>query len=282
MREAAPDEIVSLLAEQITVEGVAARRAHLMRKLGSAHLSRGELEKATKWFQRALDAARDASVMHLVVDAQLGLAQVAIERDQDDLADRHLCSALECVKSLPHWAAHASVLKLQALLLARRGDFTGALRLLDSAHEVAFDYNLYEEISWIDNQRREVEEWLSLASFPAHDLTDLASEVQRLENWFPEERPELRRLWWYWRGDEVMRNLRISGQASALIVTDDSEELVELCDDLRELFDLSAFTAESTFVDREAVHGFVPIPEDLDFPYINFVYLTDQPDATAS
>lgn len=281
MNEPAPDEIVSLITEQITAEHVDTRRAELMRRLGSAHLSRRELEKAAKWFQRALGTARDKNAMHLVVDARIGLAQVAIGRDQDDLAEAELMSALTAADGLPHWAAHASIPTLQALLLARRGDFRGALRLLDSAHEIAFDYNLHEEISWIDDQRREVREWLSLTSFPTHDLADLASEIQRLESWFPEEQKELRRLWWYWRGDEVMRNLRISGQAGALIVTDDVNELADLREGLGVLFDLTTFTSESAFADREPVHGFVPIPENLEFPYVNFVYMMDNPDAAS-
>ncbi|MGV1005812.1 MAG: TIR domain-containing protein [Candidatus Nanopelagicales bacterium] len=279
MNEPAPDEIVSLITEQITAERVDTRRAELMRRLGSAHLSRRELDKATKWFQRTLGTARDTNALHLVVDAQIGLAQVAIRRDQDDLAESELTSAMTAADGLPHWAAHASIPTLQALLLARRGDFRGALRLLDSAHEIAFDYNLHEEMSWIEDQRQDVREWLSLTSFPTHDLADLASEMRRLESWFPEEQRELRRLWWYWRGDEVMRNLRISGQAGALIVTDDANEVADLSESLVALFDLTTFTSESAFADREPVHGFVPIPKNLDFPYVNFVYMMDNPDA---
>lgn len=278
--EAAPDEILELLAQQIASEPVVVRRVELMRRLGTAHLSRQEFESSVKWFQRALDAARDARAMHLVVDAYLGLAQVAIKRDQDDQANRLLHDAKDAAENLPHWAAHVSITTLQALLSARRGDFTESLALLDSAHHTAFDYNLHDEMSWIDEQRRGVKEWLSLNAFASLDLAELASEIQGLESWFPEEQPELRRLWWYWRGDDVMRNLRVDGSASALIVTDDPDELSELRRDLGALFDLTAFAAETPFVGREPVDGFVPIPEDLDFPYVNFVYTREHPDAS--
>ena len=77
-----------------------------------------------------------------------------------------------------------------------------------------------------------------------------------------------------------MRNLRVDGNASALIVTDDPDELSELRRDLGALFDLTAFAAETPFVGREPVDGFVPIPEDLDFPYVNFVYTREHPDAS--
>lgn len=279
--DAAPDEILELLTQQIASEPLVVRRAELMRRLGTAHLSRQEFDNSVKWFQRSLGAARDARAMRLVVDAYMGLAQVAIKRDQDDHANRLLRDAKEAAENLPHWAAHVSITALQALLCARRGDFTESLKLLDSAHETAFDYNLHDEVSWIDEQRRGVKEWLSLNAFATLDLSELADEVQRLVNWFPEEETELRRLWWYWRGDDVMRNLRIGGNASALIVTDDPDELSALSHDLDSLFDLTTFVAETPFVGRERIDGFVPIPENLDFPYVNFVYVREQPDAAS-
>ena len=160
-------------------------------------------------------------------------------------------------------------------LCARRNDLRKSLRLLDDARTIAFDYNLREEIAWIETQRQEVEQWLSLGALPSCDLSELADEVGRLEDWFPEERSELRRLWWYWRGDDVIRNLKLGPYVGSLVVTDDPAELIELERSLSILFDLTTFSAESSFTDREPVQGFVPIPEDLEFPYVNYLVLDE-------
>ena len=45
----APDEIIGLLANEIVTEFTASKRADLMRQLGSAHFSRGEVSKAAEW-----------------------------------------------------------------------------------------------------------------------------------------------------------------------------------------------------------------------------------------
>jgi len=271
----APDEIIGLLANEIVTEFTASKRADLMRQLGSAHFSRGEVSKAAEWLQRSLDTAASADAMHVVVDAYLGLAQVALHHEDDQRADGLLTDALSIAERLPHWAARASIITLQALLCARRNDLRKSLRLLDDARTIAFDYNLREEIAWIETQRQEVEQWLSLGALPSCDLSELADEVGRLEDWFPEERSELRRLWWYWRGDDVIRNLKLGPYVGSLVVTDDPAELIELERSLSILFDLTTFSAESSFTDREPVQGFVPIPEDLEFPYVNYLVLDE-------
>jgi len=280
--ERAPEEIVEVLSQRISTEHVDAERANLMRRLGNAVLSRNELNKAAEWFQRSLDTATTANASHLAVDARLGLAQVAIRRDQDDLAAHHLSDALAIAEHLPHWAGRASIMTLQALLCARRGDLRAALQMLDSAHTIAFDYNLHEEKDWIDRQRDDINQWLSLDSLPAIDLSDLALEVQQLEDWFPEEQRELRRLWWYWRGDDVMQNIKTGSYVGALVVTDDVDELMEIDRSLGPLFDLTTFSTESSFTDSEAVSGVVPIPGDSRFPFINYVvYETERTDRAA-
>lgn len=41
------------------------------------------------------------------------------------------------------------------------------------------------------------------------------------------------------------------------------------------LFDLNNFFRRIKLTDREPVQGFVPIPEDLEFPYVNYLVLDE-------
>jgi hypothetical protein len=272
---AAPDRVIEQLSNDIVRATAGAERANLMRRLASAHFSRpGEIGKAAEWYRRAHDEATSARNMKLVVDAQIGLAQVAFHRDLDNEADVHLRDAMAIAQHLPHWEARASIIGLQALVLARRGQMSDALQKLDEAHEIAFAYNLHEEIDWIDRQREDVRQWLSLRALPTIDLAALAVEVHRLEEWFPEERTELRRLWWYWRGEDVMQNIATGTQSGCLIVSDDKDEVADLHRELGVLFDTTVFVTETSFVRAQPVPGFVPIPEDLNFPFVNYVALS--------
>ena len=80
-------------------------------------------------------------------------------------------------------------------------------------------------------------------------------------------------MWWYWRGDDITRNLISHSGASSLITSDDPVEVETLAADLAVLFDVTTFVAESSFALGERVQTYVPLPNDLAFPYLNVYYV---------
>jgi hypothetical protein len=240
-----------------------------MQQLAGAYRSHGELQRAREWHKRAHDAAVAISDHALAAGALIGLAEVAIAEDDDASAGEHLEKALTLVDQLPAWDVKASALYFSGQLRARSGDLRGARRTLDEAHQIASEHHVDSLAAEVERLRDDIDDWLAIRTLPSTELSALAEQLASLEEWYPEARRRLRRLWWYWQGDEVMRNLISASGAKSLIVTDDAEEITGLTDDLAVLFDISTFVTESPFSQAEVVHTFVPFPSDLAFPYMN-------------
>ncbi|MGH2703681.1 MAG: TIR domain-containing protein [Actinomycetota bacterium] len=265
----APDDVIAALRTRLEQTEHPGEAAHTMQQLAGAYRSHGDLQRARDWHQRAHDAAMTISDQALAAGALIGLAEVAIADEDDVPAAEHLQKALGLVDRLPAWEVKASALYFASQLQARSGDLRAARRTLDKAHTIATKHHVDHLAAEVERLRDDIDDWLSIRALPSTDLAALAEQLASLEDWYPEARRRLRRLWWYWQGDEVMRNLISHSGAKSLIVTDNAAEVDALADDLAVLFDAATFVTESSFAQGESIQTFVPFPTDLAFPYMN-------------
>jgi hypothetical protein len=212
-----------------------------------------------------------------VASALIGLAEVAMASEDDAAASEHLREALGLVYRLPAWDVEASGLYFTGELQARRGEFREACATLDNAHALATRHHIDHLAAEVGRLRDDIGDWLSLQALPSMSLAALAEQLAGLEEWYPEARRRLRRLWWYWQGDEVMRNLASHGGAKNLIAADDAAEIESMADDLAVLFEITTFVSESSFARDKPANTFVPFPVDLAFPYMNVIGLERTP-----
>ena len=270
-RGPAPDSVIATLRARLEETEHPGEAAHAMHQLAGAHRSRGDLDEARRWFERARKAASGINNRELAASALIGLADIEMANDNDAAADALLSEALELIDHLRAWDVRASALYYRGRLQARSGDFRTSLHTLDAAHTLATEHHIDELGAQIADTSAEISAWQEIRAVPTHDLSGLADQLVRLEEWYPEARQRLRRLWWYWQGDEVMRNLMSDGRSAALITVDDATDVRAISNDLAVLFDVDTFLSVSAFANTAAPQTFVPFPDDLDFPYMNFV-----------
>lgn len=271
-RGPAPQEVVAALVRKLQETESPAQAAMTMQQLGGAHRSHGDYFKAREWYKRAHDASIAIGDHALAASALIGMAEVAIVRDEDRLARDLLQEALDLVDSMPAWEVHASGQYFLGRLHARSGELHDARRILREARVIASDHHLDELKLEIDDYLEDIDDALSLYVAPSLDLSELSDEIAKLEHWYPEARRKLRRFWWYQRGDEVLRNLRSHSGAKALIVSENSTEIAQLAKDLGALFDFTAFATEERFVVNDGgTLEFVPVPGEMVVPFMNVI-----------
>ncbi len=271
--EPASEELIAALMRRLEVTERPIDAAHTMQQLAGAYRSQRDLTRAAEWFRRAHDAATVASDSALAAAALIGLAELAITDEDDVIASDYLKQASDLVTGIPAWEVHASILTFVARIQARAGDWRTALKTLEDANELAERHHLDSVGDEISDLREDLEDWLSVRALPTIGLPALADEVARLEDWYPEARKGLRRLWWYWRGDDVIRNLMAESGAKSLLASDDPREVAELDRDLAVMFDTTTFITESSFATGESSDAFVPFPTDVAFPYVNYFFV---------
>ena len=268
----APDDVIDALRTQLEKTEIPGKAAHTMQQLAGAYRSNGDLRHAGEWFRRAHDAALAVADEALAAAALIGLAELAITEDRDGDAVERLTQARALVERLPAWEVKASALYYTGKVEARNGDLRSARRTLDAAHEIAAEHHIEHLTGEIEDLREDLDDWLSIRALPSMELPELADEIAGLEDWYPEARQRLRRMWWYWRGDEVMRNLIAHSGAKSVIVSDNAQEISDLADDLGVLFEVTTFVTEASFALSEPVQTFVPFPKDVALPpYVNLI-----------
>ncbi len=274
----APDEVVAHIAEQLRTEERPGRTAMLSHKLAGAYRSRGELEPAEKWYVHAHETATSVGDLGLAAAALIGLAELALHNDNVSLAEQQLDRAATTAKGIHDPELVASLNMFRARILAHRNDYRTAQQLLGEALNIAVSAHLHELVDGIKSDLEKVDTFLSLFK-PAMSLKQLASELSRLEAWYPEQQAALRRFWYYWRDTEILANLRAQSVSKALFVAESASSLRAVTEELGGLFDLDIFVPESAFADSEPINELVPFPADQQLPFcVNVVTVREMHD----
>ena len=266
----AQDIVIESLAREIRTTEIPSEAAYKSQQLAGAYRSRNEIDSALVWYGRALERATALSDHALAASAKVGLAEIAILQDDYGTAEALLDEASTLVLGHPALEVRASVSlyrgrvqALQGRLHEARVTLREGLTLAERGHHDDLVVGITETLERVDRN-------LTLFRPPSLSFDDLIEELERLESWYPERKPELRRLWWYWRQDEVLGNLRAHSGPKALFVTDDPDRLSQMTTGLSALFDVSSFVARTPFARNEGVFELVPFPSDWPLPeYVN-------------
>lgn len=271
----ASDAHIAALQERLELSENPARSALTMHKIAGAYRSRGDILRAREWHRLAYELAIEIDDTALAAAALIGIAESEIVHDDDIHALEHLERALALVERVPAWEVRASALYFTGRVQARRGDFRVAHQTLVKALEVAQTHQIENLTEQIKELVDDLDHWFSMRALASIDLAGIAQRAAALETWYPEAHRDLRRLWWYWHGEEVMRNLVSNSEATGLIVTDDAREIEDLSDGLAVLFGVSTFVTTSSFAREDRVVTFVPFPAGTPFPYLNFISMVE-------
>lgn len=258
----APDSVTESLARDIRTTEVPSEAAYKCQQLAGAYRSRNELDTANVWYGRALVRANAIGNQALAASAKVGMAEIAIFREDYGTAQSLLEEASTLVLGHPALEVRASVNLYQGRVQASQGRLHEARATLREGLTLAQHCHHEELVKGITELLERVERHLTLYRPPSLSLDGLIEELEGLESWYPEKKRELRRLWWYWRQDEVLGNLRSHAGPKALFITDDPDRLSQMTIGLSALFDVSSFVARTSFVGSEGGIELVPFPAD--------------------
>lgn len=271
-RDPAPQELVDALRRELHDTESPRQATSVMQKLAGAYRSHRDFSSALEWFKRTYDTSTSIADHVLAASAQIGMADIAIIRNEDQLAEDLLEQALRLVGSLPAWEVKASANYFLGRLQARSGALHDARDTLRAASTTASEHHIDDLKLEIDDYLEDIEDTLGLNSVATVDLSSLSEEISKLEQWYPEARRKLRRFWWYQRGDEVLRNLRSHSGAKALLVSESAADIAHLQADLAPIFDLTTFASEEPFAaSSDQIVELVPVPEDMRVPFMNVI-----------
>jgi len=152
--EPAPPAVIEALHRELRETERPASAAQTMQQLGGAYRSHDQFDNARDWYKRAHDTAMGVGDQTLAASALIGLAEVALTRDEDHLAEEHLRNAWALVEYLPAWDVRASIGYFQGRLQVRAGDHRGARSRLREAQELAAKHHIDHLAAEIARDRR--------------------------------------------------------------------------------------------------------------------------------
>jgi tetratricopeptide (TPR) repeat protein len=259
------------LRDKLDTAATVAETARIMMQLGGWNLQQSDPYEAGLWFSRAQEAAQTASLPKLVASALVGQVVVALADDAYD-AVRETARLDEAAATLGHHRdpeVEAAIEFHRGRLLAGEDDPEAALVSFERVRNMAS--RVYEErlVSDAEDWIRRIEAHLALLRPAQLSLSELAEEVTELESWYPEEREGVRKFWYYWRDEDIMRNATaVNGAAKCLVMAGTADEFGVLCRGLSGLFDLIFYSSETPFVGSvdEMATELVPFPADRPLP----------------
>lgn len=264
-------DLAPTLRAKLEASATDAEAARIMMQLGGWYLHLPDPYEAGLWFGRAHEAALSANHAKLVASALIGQVVVALTDDNYD-AKREMANldgAAQALGQLRDPEVEAAIAFHRGRLLAGESQFDPALgsfrRARDVAKRVHEDRMSDDAEDWI----RRIEAHLQLLGPAQLSFGELAEELAGLEAWYPEERETLRKFWYYWRDEDIMKNASaVGGVTKCLVMAHSNTELDTLRSGLSGLFDLIFYSSDTPFVRATDGMGteIVPFPADRPLP----------------
>jgi LuxR family maltose regulon positive regulatory protein len=135
--------------------------------LGLVHRAQGRLDAALRTYERALEIAtpREGPALPAAGAAHVGIAEVAYQRDELDVAMRHVTDGIEICRQLPFTQPLATGLVTLAWIRQATGDADGALDAVSEAEQVPASPDLADLLNLVPVQRARL--LLSQGNVPA-------------------------------------------------------------------------------------------------------------------
>lgn len=264
-------DVGAALRAKLNVAATPAEAARIMMQLGGWYLQLPDAYEAGLWFGRAHDTAVSASQPRLAASALIGQVVVALTDDDYDPA-REVARLDEAERALGQQRdaeVEAAIEFHRGRLLAGEGEFDQALNSFRRARDVAARVHEDRLVDDAEHWIHSIEAHRQLLGPARLSFVELAEEVAGLEAWYPEERQALRKFWFYWRDEEIMKNAAVvGGVTKCLVMTHSHAELDGLRAGLSDLFDLTFYSSDTPFAgdSDDMSTEIVPFPADRPLP----------------
>ncbi len=266
----ATDKEIERLEKRLSQEEVPSKRLRLYQMLGSAFLSRNEFSEAQKWFRRAEKDAKLLTNPTEIARALLGQAFICLSKFESQKASSLVDSAELAIDTVEDWEGKVSIQYARGLIHFSEGEFRDSRRILEEVHSIAITKGDQKFSKKVERDLDLADFWLELRRPEETGLGALSEDFAHLESWSESEKQPLRRLWYYEKGEELLRNVLAFSGAKSLIVASKATEVEFIHDALSPIFELSTFvSATSSDLESVPVEMF-SIPADYSFRYVNF------------
>lgn len=264
-------DVAAALRAKLDAAATVAETARVMMQLGGWYLQLPDPYEAGLWFGRAHEAAISAASPRLAASSLVGQVVVALTEENYD-ATREMAKLDEAIRALGQIRdpeVEAAVEFHRGRLLAGESQCDQALASFRRARDVA---KRAHEDGLVDNAEdwvRRIEAHLQLLGPAELSFAELAEELAGLEDWYPEERYALRKFWYYWRDEDIMKNAAaVRGVTKCLVMAHSNIELDTLRGGLSGLFDQIFYSSDSPFVLAldDLRTELVPFPADRALP----------------
>lgn len=264
-------DVGAALRARLDAAATPAEAARIMMQLGGWYLRLPDAYEARLWFGRAHETAVSANQPRLAASALVGQVVVSLTDDDYDHA-RETARLDEAIRALGQHRdpeIEAAINFHRGRLLAGEGEFDRALTLFRRARDVAARVQEVRLVEDVDDWIRHIEAHRQLLGPARLSFGELAEEIAGLEAWNPEERQALRKFWFYWRDEDIMKNAAVvDGVTKCLVMAHSGAELDALRGGLSDLFDLIFYSSDTPFAGDSDDMGpeIVPFPADRLLP----------------
>jgi tetratricopeptide (TPR) repeat protein len=155
-------------------------------------------------------------------------------------------------------------------LEARKGNFDNALNSFNKSLDALKKCNIHipEMSNEIHNRISDVLQYKKINDTPSEDLESLQCELLWLQNWYPLYSQKITEYWYFFRGREILNNVKISGKGACVVYSDDLDIIKWYSEALHPLFQICLYSPKSSWTEKDNIMiSTFPAPANTPFPY---------------
>lgn len=233
-------------------------------------------DKALEWLSKTFENAqkmKDKFIASQALIGQVGILFGKRSQECEEIAERHIDSAIEMIKNLPIWEVLARAKMFKGMVVAHKENFKDAYQLFVEAQKIVESHKVEDQFlcDYISDCVDECKYILSKIKFTDIDFDTIVEEVNFMKCWYPKYKNELLHFLWYNRYEDIEKLLIASPKSKAFMITDKTCDILEWCNSLDVLFDVFSFSSETDYHTKEnwTFSKFIPVPENMKSDFFN-------------
>lgn len=241
-------------------------RGHLMKRIASLYLERGNLLEASSWRKKAEEVFEKSGDVFGLANVYVLLAEMdrAQGRSPDEVI-RSLRKALSVIEGRSFHRLAAGIRIELSEELQRGGNRDDAQDLLNEAEVICKRHHFKDLISVIARNRSSIEKELQVGQAPAHNLPELLESLEQLLRYQPDHAVAYLHFWYFAWNAELLALVRSGPQIAFMVVSDDVDRFMKCADDFRSVAGYFLLATSHAFTVKSEA-GALPIPPTWLFP----------------
>lgn len=266
--------VINNLIKKAAKEKNQITKASLYNDIGHKYCISGNLFKARYWQEMAYNKAKDTHHIPVKVYSLMGLADIALlshKIEEDENAKKYIAEVKDLIKGKPYWEFHARCEMFECEFNGRLGKYDLAFANINEAKNIIADHRLKLDDDYyylLDKSASFLNNKLKRKTSSINDLVNYNEERLWLEGWYPKYKKQLRRYWWYYRGMDIVGNLKYLNDAIGLIAVENDNAIELFSEALSALFTVSTYAVKEDLAvpDNFSTYS-LPVPENTPFPF---------------